>query len=224
MARPNNDSKHLAVLQDYYARHRLIPSYAAISALLGFRAKTAAAALVRRLEAAAYLRWTPDRRLTPTERFFERPRSVASVRAGMPEAALDTSADMVNLDSLLVHTPSLTFFVPIRGDSMNEAGLLDGDTAICERRSQARPGDIVVALVDDALTIKTLLLEHPDNANDRTTDSRKSPANKHERTKSTGKPEARLVLKPENKAYPVLRPDPLEIIGVVTGSFRSYRR
>jgi len=31
------------------------------------------------------------------------------------------------------------------------------------------------------------------------------------------------VLKPENKAYAVLRPNPLEILGVVTGSFRSYR-
>jgi repressor LexA len=197
MARPNHDSQHLAALQDYYARHRLIPSYSAISALLGFSAKTAAAALVTRLEAAGYLRRTPDRRLTPTERFFERPRSVATVRAGLPQAALDTSADMVTIDSLLVHKPSQTFFVPIKGDSMCEAGLLEGDTAVCEQGRQAKAGDIVVALVNDELTIKTLMLEPP------------------------GK---RLVLKPENPAYPILRPDPLEIIGVVTGSFRSYRR
>lgn len=195
MARPNNDSQHLAVLQDYYARHRLIPSYSVISELLGFRARTAAAALVRRLEAAGYLRRTPDRRLTPTERFFERPRSVAAVRAGLPEGALDESADMVNLDTLLVHKPSITFFVPVKGDSMADAGLMDGDTAVCERRQNARAGDIVVAMVDGELTIKTLMREG-----------------------------GRHVLKPENKAYPVLRPDPLEILGVVTGSFRSYRR
>jgi repressor LexA len=200
MARPNHDSHHLAVLQDYYARHRLIPSYSAISALLGFSAKTAAAALVTRLEAAGYLRRTPDRRLTPTERFFERPRSVASVRAGLPEAALDTSADMVTIDSLLVHKPSQTFFVPIKGDSMCEAGLLEGDTAVCEQGKAAKPGDIVVAVVNDELTIKTLIQEN------------------------LGKQGKRLVLKPENPAYPILRPDPLEIIGVVTGSFRSYRR
>lgn len=199
MARPNHDDKHLAVLQDYYARHRLIPSYATISSLLGFSAKTAAAALVSRLEAAGYLRRTPDRRLTPTPRFFERPMSVASVRAGMPELALDTSADMVTIDSLLVHKPSQTFFVPIKGDSMCEAGLLEGDTAVCERRQDARPGDIVVAAVDGELTIKTLMLEQ------------------HGKGK-------RLVLKPENANYPILRPDPIEIIGVVTGSFRSYRR
>lgn len=113
MARPNHDPEHLAILQDYYAQHRLIPSYAAISKLLGFRAKNAAAALVRRLEEAGYLRRTPDNRLTPTPRFFERPRSITPVRAGIPEAAIDAPADMVSLESLLVRKPSITFFTPI---------------------------------------------------------------------------------------------------------------
>ena len=195
MARPNRDAQHLAVLQDYYAEHRLIPSYAAISELLGFRARTAAASLVRRLEAAGHPRRTPDRRLTPTERFFERPRAIAAVRAGQPEAALDVSADMVSVDSLLVQQPSLTFFLPVKGDSMREAGLMDGDTAVCERRQNARAGDIVVAQIEGELTIKTLIKEG-----------------------------RRYVLKPENEAYPTLRPDPLEIIAVVIGSFRSYPR
>ncbi len=195
MARTNRDSSHLSALQDYYARHRLIPSYSAISTLLGFSAKNAAAALVRRLEEAGYLRRTPDKRLTPTERFFERPRSISAVRAGMPEEASDTSADMVNLEALLVHKPSITFFVPIKGDSMCEAGLMDGDTAICERKQRADAGDIVVALLGNEMTIKTLIKER-----------------------------GRYVLKPENKDFPILRPEPLEILGVVTGSFRSYRR
>lgn len=195
MARPNNDPKYLAALQDYYAEHRLIPPCSAISALLGFSSKAAAAALLRRLEEAGYLRRTPDRRVGPTERFFERPRAVAAVRAGLPEPALDASADMLNLDSLLVAKPSLTFLLPIKGDSMIDAGLLEGDTAVCERRQNARAGDIVVALVGDEMTIKTLAREGE-----------------------------RLVLKPENSAYPILRPDPLEILAVVTGSFRSYRR
>src|SRR5262245_9054209 len=113
MARPNNDQKHLSVLQDYYAQHRLIPSYSVISSILGFSAKNAAAALVGRLEEAGYLRRAPDRRLTPTPRFFERPRSIATVRAGMPQVALDASADMINVDELLVQKPSITFLMPI---------------------------------------------------------------------------------------------------------------
>ncbi len=197
MARPNHDSIHLAALQDYYAEYRLIPSYSAISKLLGFRAKNAAAALVGRLEEAGFFRRTPDNRLTPTPRFFERPQSVSAVRAGMPEAVIDTPADMVSLEALLVHKPSITFFTPIKGDSMIDVGLMDGDTAVCERRHLADAGDIVVALLTDEVTIKTLIKEG-----------------------------GRYVLKPENKAkdYPILRPDPLEIVGVVTGSFRSYRR
>jgi SOS regulatory protein LexA len=194
MARPNNDPLHLAALQDYYAQHRLIPSYSAISALLGFRAKNAAASLVARLKAAGYLRQTPDKRLTPTERFFERVRSVTAVRAGLPEA-VDATADMVSLDALLVKKPSLTFLMPIKGDSMQDAGLLEGDTIVCERRQRADVGDIVVAFINNEVTVKRLAKEG-----------------------------TRYVLKPENKAYPVLRPDPLEILGVVTGSYRSYQR
>lgn len=197
VARPNNDSHHLAVLQDYYAQHRLIPSYSTISKLLGFSAKNAAAALVRRLEKAGYLRRTPDNRLTPTPCFFELPRSISAVRAGMPEAVIDAPADMVNLEALLVHKPSITFFTPIKGDSMIDVGLMDGDTAVCEYRQLANVGDIVVALLTNEVTIKMLIKERD-----------------------------RYVLKPENKTkdYPILRPDPLEIMGVVTGSFRSYRR
>jgi repressor LexA len=78
---------------------------------------------------------------------------------------------------------------------MCEAGLMDGDTAVCEQRQSANAGDIVVALLGNEMTIKTLVKER-----------------------------GRYVLKPENKAYPILRPEPLEILGVVTGSFRSYRR
>jgi repressor LexA len=197
MARPNRDPQHLAALQDYYAEHKLIPSYAAISALLGFRAKAAAARLVSRLAEAGYLRRTPDNRLTPTPRFFELPRSIAAVRAGLPEAVIDAPADMVSLDALLVRKPSITFSTPVKGDSMIDVGLMPGDTAICERRHIADVGDIVVALLTDDVTIKTLIKERD-----------------------------RFVLKPENKAmnYPILRPEPLEIMGVVTGSYRSYRR
>ncbi len=237
MSRPNHDPKHLATLQDYYARHRLIPSYSAISALLGFSAKNAAAALVRRLEEAGYLRRTPDRRLTPTERFFERPRSLTAVRAGMPEEAMDTSADMVSLDSLLVHKPSITFFVPIKGDSMIDVGLMEGDTAVCERRERANAGDIVVALLGNEMTIKTLiretvreLTEEPLKGHATENEEDQSKASDKERKKGQKQnltnARERYVLKPENKdkAYPLLRPDPLEILGVVTGSFRSYRR
>ena len=81
----SNDRSYLESLQDYYARHRALPSYASIGGLLGLRSKSSVAALVARLKLAGYLESTPDRRLAPTRRFFARPLADAPVRAGLPE-------------------------------------------------------------------------------------------------------------------------------------------
>ena len=75
-----NDRSYLAALQDYYARHRALPSYASIGSLLGLRSKSSVAALVARLKLAGYLESTPDRRLAPTPESSARPDP--SVRRG----------------------------------------------------------------------------------------------------------------------------------------------
>ena len=48
------------------------------------------------------------------------------------------------------------FGLHVRGDSMRDAGILDGDLAIVRKQSTARSGEIVVALVGDEATVKTL--------------------------------------------------------------------
>ena len=85
----SNDRSYLSTLQDYYARHRALPSYASIGGLLGLRSKSSVAALVARLKLAGFLESTPDRRLAPTRRFFARPLADSPVRAGLPEAVDD---------------------------------------------------------------------------------------------------------------------------------------
>src|SRR6476659_2615627 len=69
----SNDRSYLGALQDYYARHRALPSYSSIGGLLGLRSKSSVAALVARMKLAGYLESTPDRRLAPTRRLFSRP-------------------------------------------------------------------------------------------------------------------------------------------------------
>ena len=81
----SNDRSYLTSLQDYYARHRALPSYASIGGLLGLKSKSSVAALVARLKLAGFLDSTPDRRLAPTRRFFARPLAESPVRAGLPE-------------------------------------------------------------------------------------------------------------------------------------------
>ena len=189
----SNDRSYVAALQDYYARHRALPSYASIGSLLGLRSKSSVAALVARLKFAGLLESTPDRRLAPTRRFFERPLADASVPAGLPSVIDDAASDALTIDDYLIERPSQTVLVRVKGDSMIDAGIFDGDLAVVEKRSSARRGDIVVAIVDNQFTLKRLDLER-----------------------------GRFMLRPENKAYPVIRPEgALEIFGVMVGLVRK---
>ena len=189
-----DDGQYLAKLRDYYARHRVLPSYSRIGSLVGLSSKASVAQMVQRLKGEGFLESSPDRRLKPGPRFFERPFAGSKVAAGFPSAVADDLQDDVAIDQELVRHPSRTVLVTVKGDSMIDAGLLPGDKVIVERRHTAAEGDIVVAIVDNESTIKRLLKER-----------------------------GRFILKPENKAYPVLRPKELEIFGVVVGSYRKYR-
>jgi SOS regulatory protein LexA len=187
------DFDYLTQLQDYYAAHGALPSYARIGELVGLRSKSSVSALIDRLAEAGLVQRTPDRRLAPGEDFFARPL-VDSVRAGLPQAANDTGQDSIAIDRYLVRQPSRTVLLSVRGDSMQDAGLLEGDNLVVDRGAPARVGDIVVAIVDNQFTVKYLAQD------------------------ARG-----FYLKPGNIAYAPIRPQgQLEIYGVVTGSFRRY--
>jgi len=189
----SNDRSYLTALQDYYARHHALPSYASIGNLLGLRSKSSVAALVARLKLAGFVDSTPDRRLAPTRRFFERPLADSPVHAGLPNPIDDAPTDALTLDDYLIERPSQTVLVRVEGDSMQDAGILDGDLVVVEKRSAARRGDVVVAIVDNQFTLKRLDLDR-----------------------------GRFILRPENKAYPVIRPEgALEILGVMVGLVRK---
>lgn len=147
-----------------------------------------------RLKAEGFVQSTPDRRLKPGKRFFERPLA-ESVRAGRPGPAADTPADALVIDGYLIPNPSRTVLIRVTGDSMIDVGIHPGDVVVVEKRSSAEVGDIVVAILDNEFTLKRLVRE-----------------------------KNRIVLRPENKAYPVIRPKAdLEIFGVVIGLVRKYR-
>src|SRR6185312_5052815 len=118
------------------------------------------AALVARLKLAGYLEATPDRRLAPTKRFFARPLASVPVRAGLPEAVEDDDPDAVTIDDYLIERPSQTVLVRVRGDSMMDAGIFEGDLVVVEKRPAAQKGDIVVAIVDNQFTLKRLDIEN----------------------------------------------------------------
>lgn len=194
MPTPNRDSEHLAKLREYYARARHIPSQRRIAELIGF-SKVAAGKLLERLEAQGFLERAPGGDAwVPARRFFERLLADSAIPAGMPMLPADVGAEPFYVDEYVVRRPSHTVLLRVRGESMIDAGIRNGDVAIVDRSAAPRLGDFVVAIVDDEFTLKELARER-----------------------------GQFVLQPHNRAFPVIRPSgSLEIYGVVTGLVRRY--
>ena len=197
MVTPNKDDDYLDRLRDYYAENRRIPSMQRIAELMQFASKTASRKLLERLAAAGFVQRTPDDDAwIPAGRFFERPLAGGTVHAGYPDPIEGVGADPFLIDDFLVRNPSRTVMIPVRGDSMIDAGIHDGDIVAVERSTEARPGDFVVAVVDNEFTLKELAVE-----------------------------DGQSVLRPHNPAYPVIRPaGRLEIFGVMVGLVRRVQR
>lgn len=190
-----NDHEHLATLQSYYAEHRVLPSYARLMSLLGFASKSAVKKVLERLEGMGMLERTPDGDWAPSERFFDRAIATQPVPAGMPISADSDVHEQITIDRFLIKQPNKTVLIRVKGDSMVDAGIHDGDLAVVERKTEATQGDIVVAVVDDQFTLKTLARDKDG-----------------------------YHLLPANPNYPVIRPNgKLEIFGVLVGLVRKYQ-
>lgn len=139
---------------------------------------------------------TPEDAETPSEAI---PRGTVSlplvgrVAAGTPLLAEQNIEENLILPSDIVGDSS-SFLLKVKGESMVEAGILDGDIVVVREQPDARDGDIVVALMDDEATVKTFYRE-----------------------------DGRIRLQPENATIAPLYPDPsaLSIIGRVVALFRS---
>jgi len=117
------------------------------------------------------------------------------IAAGTPIEAIQTRSHVINMPSDLLSAGE-HFALEVRGDSMIEAGILDGDIALIRRSEAAETGDIVVALIDDEeATLK--------------------------RFRRRG---ASIALEPANPAYEVriLPPNRVRIQGKLAGLFRRY--
>ncbi|HOW42061.1 MAG TPA: transcriptional repressor LexA [Candidatus Omnitrophota bacterium] len=123
---------------------------------------------------------------------------VGRVAAGRPQLALEDVEGYLRPDELLGPTgagdASALFALRVKGESMTGKGILDGDTVIVRRQSRADDGDIVVALIADEATVKTLRRRHN-----------------------------RLLLEPANSRYkPIACDENTAIIGKVIRVLRNY--
>lgn len=76
------------------------------------------------------------------------------VSAGFPSPAADYVQNTIDLHERLIHNPEATFFIRVSGDSMTDAGIVDGSVLIVDASRPPINGDIVVASIDGKLTVK----------------------------------------------------------------------
>jgi len=84
---------------------------------------------------------------------------VGTVAAGVPILSEENYDGVVKLDQSMLKKNRTYFAVRVRGDSMDGAGIMDGDMAIIEKRNVVNDGEIAVAVVDDAVTLKRFYRE-----------------------------------------------------------------
>ena len=99
------------------------------------------------------------------------PLGLTPVSAGFPSPAEDYEDKRLDINEYLIRNPVATFFFPVQGDSMQDAGILDGDILVVDRSVTPQHGHIVVAFINGERLVKrlykragrvALLAENPD--------------------------------------------------------------
>lgn len=84
------------------------------------------------------------------------PAGVGHVPAGFPSPSQDYSDTQIDLTKMLIRDELATFIVRVSGDSMEDAGIYDGDELIVDRSIEPQDGHVVIAMVDGEMTVKRL--------------------------------------------------------------------
>jgi len=128
------------------------------------------------------------------EQDFKEIPVLGTVAAGRPVLAVENMEGSISFHKSLLKTGKEYFALHIRGDSMEGAGIMDGDTAIIEHQNMVRNGEIAVVMLDDSVTLKTFYRES-----------------------------TRIKLQPANSKYsPIYCSGDVRILGKLAHIFRSY--
>ena len=119
---------------------------------------------------------------------------LGNVAAGRPIMAVENMDGFIKLHKTFLKNSGKYFALRVKGDSMEDAGIMDGDTAVFEQQGMVRNGEIAVIMLDDAVTIKTFYREN-----------------------------ARIKLQPENSKYsPIYYSRDVRVLGKLAHIIRSY--
>ncbi|MBI2056177.1 MAG: repressor LexA [Candidatus Sungbacteria bacterium] len=137
----------------FYKKHKRMPGYKEIMQFTGFKSKNAVFKLIGKLVDEGVVEKDTQGRLLPV-RLNEGIPILGVVEAGLPSPAGEILADTLYLTDFLVKKPEDTFLLEVKGDSMIEAHIQEGDMVLVEKKERANERDIVIAEVDGEWTMK----------------------------------------------------------------------
>ncbi len=145
----------------FYKDNKRMPVYTEMMKLLNLKSKNAISKIVHKLIDEGVLDKDSKGHLIPNKLLGEIPL-LGLVEAGFPTVAEEIDLDMINIDDYLIKDKDATYLLEVKGESMIDAGIHEGDMVIAERVNQTglgssravRDGDIVIALVDGGWTMK----------------------------------------------------------------------
>lgn len=149
----------LDFIRECVERNGMAPTRAEVALRFGFRSKTAAADHLRALEQKGHIKLHADLsrgiQLLDDAEDSDLIPVIGSVAAGLPlEAVENHDASLPVPRGLFSKRP--TYLLRVRGESMKDAGILDGDLIAVYKTSIARAGQIVIARIDNEVTVKYL--------------------------------------------------------------------
>jgi repressor LexA len=194
-------------LTDYVDEHGYPPTVREIGEAVGLASPSTVHAHLANLERAGLIKRDPTKPRALELRRDPKPEAaraddvhrlpvLGEIAAGGPLLAEQNVEDYIAVPEPLAHGGE-EFLLRVKGDSMIKAGILEGDLVVVRRQQDARNGDIVVALAGadetaDEATVKRFFRE-----------------------------DGRIRLQPENDALEPIYTDYVEVLGKVTGVFRS---
>lgn len=131
---------------------------------------------------------------------FEMPLA-PGIMAGFPSPAEDYLHESLDFNRDLIRHPEATFYGRVRGNSMEDVGICEGDIAVIDRSLEPQNGDVVVGVINGDFTIKFLDLKH--------------------------KKDGYIELRPAKKNFKPIRidvNDEFRVWGVVVWTIKNWRR
>jgi repressor LexA len=177
----------------FYKANKRMPVYTEIMKLVGFKSKNAVSKLIHKLIDEGVLDKDSSGHLIPNKLIGEIPL-LGLVEAGFPTVAEENLLDTMNIDDYLIPNKDNSYLLEVKGESMIDAGICEGDMVIAERKGEPKDGDIVIAFVDGGWTMKYY-------------------------RKQNGK----VFLEPANKNFKPIYPEhQFEVAAIVKGVIRKY--